>query len=182
MQVRTAQLIRRTAKANMERCSKPMTPQEVAHGKKTIARMLLIYAVLRITVYDIEDEFEAAGLFRHQVKAEIRHIQRSIEKLFGSLHRHLTDADARVAHSYDNWQTEASIAVKEAIALESVERGVNIALACCRLLIADNDSLGRWCICEALPLHHIIRRLERLGIHDYHIDNIIERTITPMAV
>lgn len=180
MQLQTAQLIKRTAKANMERCDRPITDEEKKVGKKVTARMLLTYAALHIAVSDIKNEFDSCGLYRQQAKATINDIERIVVHLFGNLRRHIVDTNKAVARSYDNWNTEVCLAIDQAILLDAPERSVNIALACCRLLIADNDKLGRWCIGEAMPLHHIIRKLERLGIHDYHLDNIIERTIQPM--
>lgn len=181
MQLRTAQLIKRTAFANMKRCDRPITPEERKRGKKVTSRILLTYSALNIAVADIRLEFEACGLYRQQAKANINEIERIVVRLFNSLRGHLAEADPKVVKSFDNWNTEVCLRIDNAIYLQAPERSVNIALACCRLLMADNDKLGRWCIGETMPLHHIIRKLERLGIEDHHLDNIIERTITPMC-
>lgn len=181
MELRTAQLIKRTAKANIERCESEMTSEERKRAKQVTARMMLTYAVLNITVSDIKFEFDKCNRYRHREKHIINEVEGIIITLFKSLRRHLDSADINVRRSFDNWNTEASLAVADAILLEAPERSVNIALACCRLLIADNESLGRWCIRETLPLPHIITKLERLGIKDYRIDQIVERTIAPMV-
>lgn len=181
MELRTAQLIRRTAKANIERCESEMTSEERKRAKQVTARMMLTYAVLNVTVADIKFEFDECNRYRHNEKRIINEVEGIINTLFNGLRRHLQSADIKVMRSYDNWQTSASVAVSDAVLLEAPERSVNIALACCRLLIADNESLGRWCIKEVLPLPHIVRKLERLGINDYRIDQIVERTIAPMV-
>ena len=117
------------------------------------------------------------GKYRHAAKANINEIERIVTHLFNSLRSGLAAMDADIISDYDDWNTRICVAIDEAVLLEAPERSVNIALAVCREILRLNDALGRFCVLAAIPLPHIIKKLERLSVHDYHIDNIIERTL-----
>ena len=177
MTEQTRNLIKRTALANMRRCEAPMTEKEKPIAMKNGSKILLYFTALNCAVADIKFEFDSVGKYRHAEKANINEIERIVAHLFNSLRNGLAAMDADIIRDYDDWNTRICVAIDEAVLLEAPERSVNIALAVCREIMKLNDTLGRFCILAAMPLPHIIRKLERLGIRDYHIDKIIEMTL-----
>lgn len=169
--------MRRIAIADRVKAYAPMTPKETPIAQKNGSKILLYFTALNCAVADIKFEFDSVGRYRHAAKANINDIERRVVHLFESLRAGLAEMDADVIPDYDNWNTRICVAIDKAILLEGPERSVNIALALCREILRLNNSLGRFCIIAAMPLGHIIRKLERLGIHDYHLDRIIEMTL-----
>lgn len=159
-----------------------MTPKEEKAATSDTVRILLYYTVLNVTVSDIKFEFDEMGLYRHRAKKTINEVEDIVVCLFNRLRRRLLDNDPVTTRKYDQINPFAGAKVEEAILLTAPERSVNIALATCRLMMKCNDALDRFCVPEVLPLHqNVIRRLESLGVKDYHIDSIIERTIAQMV-
>lgn len=156
---------------------KRITHEEASKVKNEVSNILLTYAVLNIAVSDIKFEFDAVGRYRQRPKAQINDIEKSVVTLFNSVRYRLIKGDSRNV-VYDKWNSKVCEAVGEAVLLEAPERSVNIALACCRLILAEGDKMGKLYIEEVPPLAGVIVKLERLGVRDYHLDSIIERTIS----
>ena len=156
--------------------TKRITHEEAVKVRNEVSNILLTYAVLHISVADIKFEFDAVGKYRQRRKALINEIEKKVVALFFSLRYRLIKGDRRNV-VYDKVNSKVCEAVGEAILLEAPERSVNIALACCRLILAEDEKMGKLYIEEVPPLAGVIIKLQQLGIRDYHIDNIIERTI-----
>lgn len=156
---------------------KRITQEEASKVKNEVSNILLTYAVLNIAVSDIKFEFDEVGRYRQRLKAQINDIEKSVVTLFNSVRYRLIKGDSRNV-VYDKWNSKVCEAVGEAVLLEAPERSVNIALACCRLILAEGDKMGKLYIEEVPPLAGVIVKLERLGVRDYHLDSIIERTIS----
>lgn len=157
--------------------TKRITHEEAVKVRNEVSNILLAYAVLLIAVADIKYEFDAVGKYRQRRKALINDIEKKVVALFNSLRYRLIKADNRNV-VYDKWNSKVCEAVDEAVLLEAPERSVNIALACCRLILAEGNKMGKLYIEEVPPLAGVIVKLERLGVRDYHLDSIIERTIS----
>lgn len=158
---------------------KRITHEEAVKVKNEVSNILLTYAVLNIAVSDIKFEFDDVGRYRQRLKAQINDIEKSVVALFNSVRYRLIKGDSRNV-VYDKWNSRVCEAVGEAILLEAPERSVNIALACCRLILAEGEKMGKLYIEEVPPLAGVIVKLDRLGIRDYHLDSIIERTIAKL--
>lgn len=156
---------------------KRITHEEAVKVKNEVSNILLTYAALNIAASDIKFEFDAVGQYRQRLKAQINDIEKSVVALFNSVRYRLIKGDSRNV-VYDKWNSKVCEAVGEAVLLEAPERSVNIALACCRLILAEGDKMGKLYIEEVPPLAGVIVKLERLGVRDYHLDSIIERTIS----
>ena len=172
-------LIRATAYANMMHEVSAPTQAEVAKYRRPTEKLLLYFAALDIAITDVALEFEEAGLYRHATKREINEIERIVLSTFKALYTKMQRIETKLSRkNYDHWIVQVSNAIDDNILLEPPHRSYNIAVALARLIVKQNDSLGRFIVAEAHPLRHVVRRLERINVvKDYHIDFIIERTL-----
>ena len=172
-------LIRATAYANMMHEVSAPTQAEVQKYRRPTEKLLLYFAALDIAITDVALEFEEAGLYRHATKREINEIERIVLSTFKALYTKMQRIETKLSRkNYDHWIVQVSNAIDDNILLEPPHRSYNIAVALARLIVKQNDSLGRFIVAEAHPLRHVVRRLERINVvKDYHIDFIIERTL-----
>lgn len=179
--IASARLMAQTQKHQTDLLWAPITPEEERQATPATIKILLLYTVLSLAAADIKFEFGEAGIYRQKNKKTINEVEDMVIRLSNRLRTRLREDNPNTVKRYDNINMYACEKVSEAILLEAPERSVNIALSCCRLMLRYNDTIKRFCVPEALPLHHVVRKLESLGIRDYKIDNIIEITISKMV-
>lgn len=170
-----ALLIKRTAWRNMQ----PRAPRK--EDEKFIpsaVKMLTYIACLNYAMCDMEVELSAAGLLRHSVKYNFRTAQTQVQQVHQQAYEMLSKASAQAAREYNDKLEEAWQVIDESVALQAPERAANIVFALCRLIRQLNERLaGRYDFAPARVLYRIPSLLECTRIHDYGIDNIIERNM-----
>lgn len=172
-------LMRHTAQLNMKRLDEPPTDKERIKYKKATEEILLYFAVLNIAITNISEELNKAGLYRHEVKRTLNEVERIVLKSYEDLYNRFQRVEKAIMRSsYDNAMIQLSDTIDERVLVEPPHRAYNIAIALCRLICKLNSSMGRFVIAEAYPMRHIIKKLERITVvNDYHIDNLIDRTL-----
>lgn len=166
----------------MRRLEAAPTKEEVRRYKVPTESLLLYFAALDIAITDVAHEFAEAGLYRHTVKRELNTIERTVMTAYHALYDKLQRVEKPITRqAYDYWMVRVSDAIDSNILLAPPARSYNIAVALARLIVKANDSLGRFIVAEAHPLRHVVKRLERIDVvKDYHIDCIIERTMSEL--
>ena len=88
----------------------------------------------------------------------------------------LNDYKAGVGRVYNDRMDAVAQAIDGAVLLKAPERAYNIMAALIRLISKINVTLRpyNWDFFYARELESIEPKLKRLGIKDYHIDEIIE--------
>lgn len=176
------QLIKRTAWMNMQieerrRRGEMPEPEAVTEACAAKARRGLEYvACLNSVAIDLEMELTEAGLFRHAAKRTVREIQQIAAQVHQQAWTMLNDYKRGVGRIYDARMESVEAAINGAIMLQAPERAYNIVAALVRLIAGINDELRpyNWDFFYARELAAIGPKLARLGIKDYHVDEIVE--------
>lgn len=177
-----AQLIKRTAWMNKQieerrRRGEMPEPEAVTEACAAKARRGLEYvACLNSVAIDLEMELTEAGLFRHAVKRTVREIQQIAGRVHQQAWTMLDNYKRGVGRVYNDRMDTVTKAMDGAILLKAPERAYNIMAALIRITSKVNAELRpyNWDFYYARELEGIGAKLERLGIKDYHIDEIIE--------
>lgn len=175
-------LMKHHAQASSRRLYRPATPEEVKKFEAPTEAILLFFAALNIAISDVRDELDAAGLYRHDVKRNLNTAEALIFRTYSALYRKFQTVEKTLTRkAYDYWMIEVSNAIDDCILLTPPRRSYNIAVALARLIADLNDSMGRFVVPEALPMHHVVKYLERIKcVEDHHIDFIIARKLRDM--
>lgn len=162
--------------------SAKVSAEDAARVKEQVSNILLTYTVLNLAVSDIKFEFDDVGRYKQRTKVLVNRIEKAVVQLFNSVrYRLLKGSSENIV--YDKWNSRVCEAVGEAVLLEAPERieaserSVNIALACCRLILEEDKKMGNIYIEEVPPLVGVLRNLQQLGIKDYGLDFLIQKTI-----
>lgn len=174
--------MRHTAQHNIRQLDRPASPEEIAKYKAPLEAVLLFFAALNIAISDVRDEFEQAGLYRHDVKRNLNNAEKLIFQTYTSLYHHFQRVEHKVSReSYDIFTLMVSDAIDDCILLLPPKRSFNIAIALARLITELNDNMGRFVVPEALPMRHVVKYLERIkAVEDHHIDMIIALKLKEM--
>lgn len=177
--MQTMRLMRYTAQFNSKRLDEPISAKERIKYKTKTEEILLYFAVLNIAITNIAEELDQVGLFRHNIKREIKEVEKIVLSSYESLYLRFQKVEKAIARtSYDNAMIQLSDAIDESILIPPPHRAYSIAIALCRMICKHNSSLGRFIIAEAYPIRQVIKRLERITVvRDYQIDFIIDRTL-----
>ena len=176
------QLIKRTAWMNIQieerkRRGEIEETDALTEACAAKARRGLEYvACLNSVALDLETELTEAGLFRHAAKRTVREIQQIAGRVHQQAWKMLNDYKAGVGRVYNDRMDAVAQAIDGAVLLKAPERAYNIMAALIRLISKINVTLRpyNWDFVYARELESIGPKLERLGIKDYRIDEIIE--------
>lgn len=174
--------MKRTAWMNMQieerrRRGEMPEPEAVTEACAAKARRGLEYvACLNSVAIDLEMELTEAGMFRHAVKRTVREIQQIAGRVHQQAWTMLDNYKRGVGRVYNDRMDTVTKAIDGAILLKAPERAYNIMAALIRIISKINAELRpyNWDFYYARELEGIETKLERIGIKDYHIDEIIE--------
>lgn len=177
-----AQLIKRTAWMNIQieerkRRGEIEETEALTEACAAKARHGLEYvACLNSVAFDLETELTEAGMFRHAVKRTVREIQQIAGRVHQQAWTMLDNYKRGVGRVYNDRMDTVTKAIDGAILLKAPERAYNIMAALIRIISKINAELRpyNWDFYYARELEGIGAKLERLGIKDYHVDEIIE--------
>lgn len=91
--------------------------------------------------------------------------------------------DNKGVRQYNIASEQVYKAINDCVSLTPPERAYNIVVALCRLQFRQHEKLGlRYSYKPSVECAKIPKMLEGLGIHDYNLDNIIERKVKPIIM
>ena len=172
MTYQEAQLIRRTAIANMQ----PRKPTPEDEKLVPIAiRMLTYIAVLNYVSCDLVEELTASHLYKQRVKQQVNRSSELVCKVHAEAYQMLRRISTRASEQYNDRMESMYAKIQSAVLLPPPERAYNIFCSLCRLIEKDNiDIGGRYDFQPAKRLYTIPSTLSCAGLKDYRIDRIIE--------
>ena len=158
------------------------TPNEEALNKEAVL-MLTLIAALDYCIYDLIEEMEEVGKYRHANKKNINKAKDLILHAHDLFYRNMLGIDSKGVKQYNIASEAVYNAVQECVYLRAPERAYNIIMALVRLQSKQREKLGtRYHYKPSAELDKIPAMLEGLGIHDYNLDNIIERRVRPIIM
>lgn len=145
--------------------------------------MLTLIAALDFAIYDLIEEMETIGKYRHANKRSINRAKDLILHAHDKFYRNMSGLDANGLKQYNIASEIVYNAIQECVALEAPERAYNIVVAACRLQGKQREKLKlRYTYQPSVECDKIPQMLECLGIHDYNLDNIIEKRVRPIIM
>ena len=158
------------------------TPNEEMLNKEAIL-MLTLIAALDYVIYDLIEEMEAIGKYRHGNKKNINKAKDLILHAHDLFYRNMMSFDSKGVKQYNIASEMVYGAINDCVSLEAPERAYNILMACIRLQSKQRGKLGsRYHYKPSVEMDKIPTMLEGLGIHDYNLDNIIEMRVRPIVM
>ena len=154
-----------------------------AQLNKEAVLMLTLIAALDYFIYDLIDEMEDVGKYRHSNKRIINKAKDLILHAHDLFYRNMRGLSESGLKQYNIACERIYDAISKCVALSSPERAYNIVVALCRLQSKQRLKLGeRYGYAPSVELDKIPQMLGCLGIHDYSLDNIIERRVRPIIM
>lgn len=145
---------------------------------KEAVRMLTLIASLDYFIYDLIEEMESAGKYKHAIKRNINRCKELIERAHMVFYRRLFSYEFGGCAKYNDAMDTYYAAINDCVKLEAPERTYNIIVAIVRLQAECRKRIDmRYFYQPSQDLEKIPSLLECLGIHDYKLDRIIERQI-----
>ena len=145
--------------------------------------MLTLIAALDYCIYDLIEEMEEVGKYRHGMKRNINKAKELILHAHDLFYRNMLGIDSKGVKQYNIASEQVYEAVQECVYLRAPERAYNIIMALIRLQSKQREKLGtRYHYKPSVALEKIPAMLEGLGIHDYNLDNIIEMRVRPIVM
>lgn len=138
---------------------------------------MTLLAALDYFIYDLIEEVEDAGKHRHTNKRNINRARDIILKAHNTFYRRIFNYDFGGCKQYNDAMDVYYKAINDCIALEAPERAYNIVVAICRLQAKQRGKMIVHSFAPSLEVDKVPQMLEGLGIHDYHLDNIIEQRV-----
>lgn len=158
------------------------TPNEEALNKEAVL-MLTLIAALDYCIYDLVDEMEDVGKYRHANKHNINKAKALILRAHDLFYRNMLGIDTKGVKQYNIASESVYSAIQECVSLKAPERAYNITVALIRLQSKQRAKLGqRYYYQPSAELDKIPQMLEGLGVHDYNLDNIIEMRVRPIIM
>ena len=158
------------------------TPNEEMLNKEAVL-MLTLIAALDYCIYDLIEEMEEVGKYRHAMKRNINKAKDLILHAHDLFYRNMLGIDSEGVKQYNIASEAVYNAVQECVYLRAPERAYNIIMALVRLQAKQREKLGsRYHYKPSVALEKIPAMLEGLNIHDYNLDNIIEMRVSPIVM
>ena len=158
------------------------TPSEEILNKEAVL-MLTLIAALDYCIYDLIEEMEEVGKYRHGNKKNINKAKDLILHAHDLFYRNMLSFDNKGVKQYNIASEKIYAAIQECVSLDAPERAYNIIVALIRIQSKQRTKLGaRYHYKPSEALEKIPAMLEGLGIHDYNLDNIIEMRVRPIVM
>jgi hypothetical protein len=150
--------------------------EEERQNNEAVKWMVLL-AALDYFIYDLIDEMEAIGKYRHANKRNINRARDIILNAHNTFYKRLYNYDFGGCKQYNDAMEVYYKAINDCVALEAPERAYNIVMAICRLQAKKRGKVTIRTYAPSFEVDEIPQMLEGLGVKDYHLDNIIEQRI-----
>ncbi len=181
-----AQLIKRTALVNIHLCDqrKIRSTEEFRAKYAPVGnKVLACVALIDYYMEGVRNDFEEAGRYKHADRRCINECLKLTASANGRTYSDLQRVETReesmpAEQQYVRVMDSRIESIEGSILLQGIERNINIVLALARLLKKYNTALtNKYCYPPAFRLYEIEKRLLRLGVKDYNLDFLIERTL-----
>lgn len=155
------------------------SPQKRDEEKMNKAiKMLSAIACLNSFFYDLETEFEDAGLFRHNLKRYILQQHETVKTVHELAHSIMKHENVEAGRAYNDKLAICENSIEENVLLSPPERAYNIVLSLSRLVRKFNEEIVGWYdFAPAEYLYDIPRKIKTDKVKDYNIDLIIEKAL-----
>lgn len=152
------------------------------HQRDIEAVVMLAYVAAAYKFHDeLATELTEAGLYRHEVKRAVNMIDPILSKASNAAINILKRVNNGKANAgYFNCMDSTYDAVDKCVSLSPPERAYNILIAMCRLAGKYAKKLTEYRHLRQMEAVKVVKILERIPIHDYKMDNIIELTVKPL--
>ena len=179
-QLQQRELMKRMAWVNIQNEIHPPERPQDANDRKALTKamyMLAYLGAIDMAIYDLIDEMEAIGKYRHANKRNINRARDIILNAHNTSYKRLYNYDFGGCKQYNDAMEVYYKAINDCVALEAPERAYNIVMAICRLQAKKRGKVTIRTYAPSFEVDKIPQMLEGLGIKDYHLDNIIEQRI-----
>lgn len=172
------QLARHTYLLSRKPLSLRMPTEKEAKEIEVAVIMVSLLAALDYFVFDFIEALEDAGKYRFGNKRAVNKARDIILEAHTKFYRSIY-GKFRDCTDYNNKMDEYYNAINECVGLhdEPLERAYSIVVAMCRLQAEYRKKLIAHTYLPSFEVERIPAMLEGLGIHDYHLDNIIEQRV-----
>lgn len=156
------------------------TEQENDRLLPKAVQVILYSACLHSALYDLMQEMESIGEYRHAKKRYLNECINNIGYIHESLHKHIGAHSDHFGRWYNDQLEKAEQSISEHILLEAPHRAYNIVMALFRLVESANNACGVFkCPAVVVKLPIAKKMLERCNfpIEDKGIDRILEMCI-----
>lgn len=158
------------------------TAEEDRQNKEAVILVTLL-AALDYFVYDLIDELTDAKLYRLSNKRAVNRAKDIITQAHAKFYGAMVKYDkGKGIRQYNDAMDKFYAAINECVALTPPERAYNIVVAICRLQMKQNNKLTYHSYPLSKEVAKIPKMLDGLGIHDYHLDRIIEQRVRPIVM
>ena len=163
----------------------PATPPKATEeeGQRVLPKavQVIIYtACLHSALYDLQDEMESIGQYRHSKKKWLKEATDKIGYIHNALYKSIGGYSPLFGRWYNTQLEVAEQTISECVLLDPPHRAYNIAMALFRMTDKANEGCGRW-RCPAVVAHlpealKLVQRCE-FPVEDKQIDFILESQI-----
>ena len=156
----------------------PSTKAEQIKFNANAGMLMVSMACLNSFMIDLEDELIAGKKFKHEVKHNFKRVSATVEKITNAFYRGAKNVKGgEFVRDYNVDVDNATIAINNAVLLQSEERAFNIVLSLIRIVLDANTKIGRFKRDFVEELHSSINLLSSCKIKDYKIDFIVRNAI-----
>lgn len=180
-QLRELQLMKRTAWMNIQLEENHIRKPSSCEDKEiTKAMYMLAYlGAIDMTLYDLIDDLEDAGLYKHSIKHSVNRVAKVVAKANGLADRILKAVnDGQRVRQYADMFEYAYNTVQKCILITPPHRSYSIIKALSRLFIEVYNKVG------VKTNHHYLADVAKIlpiidipQLNDHYIDCIIRKTV-----
>lgn len=155
-------------------------PRPTDRGDLNTALYMLAYlGAIDMALYDLVQELDDAGLYRHALKAQVNRLMRTVASANGKACDILKAVNnGNRVRQYTDMYEYTYNKIQRHILLDAPERAYNIVRALTRLFAKAYEAVGRRTRHTYLrDAAEALKRLDIPQIADRNIDNIIERAV-----
>lgn len=144
MTLQEAQLIKRTAWANIERAKRGATKEEARRLNPYVVNVVVYTAVLNGMLYDLKSAIKAEKIRPCGERDVLRRLHNAANSAHEEIYREFSNAIEGFAELYNRRYDMVTEAIEKRVLLAGGERYYNIVLALLRLIETNNNACGRF--------------------------------------
>lgn len=175
------QLIRKTTWQQVQNeIPKEFDATQKKRNEEAVIMLSLVAAAYKFCD-ELISELEDAGLYRHAIRREANKVEPMLKRAsHGAMAILKRVNNGKVNTGYYDCMDQFYEAIDNCVSLDPPERCYNILLAICRIVGKYSNKLTEYKHLQSHEAVKVVKILERIPIHDYKMDNIIELTVKPL--
>lgn len=180
--LKSRQLIRKTAWQQIQNeTPKDITPEQFKRNQEAVVMLSLVATAYKFCD-ELITELEDANMYKHNNKRMANQVEPILkEASTGAMTILKRVNNGKVNTGYYDCMDAFYDAIDHCVSLEPPERIFNILLSICRLVGKYSAKLTEYKHLQSHKAVEVVKILERIPIHDYKMDNIIELTVRPIV-